>query len=131
MCGEPELLEGDVFQTILPLKGIGALGSTGDASDTRVPNGISDTEDLSLPNGNDCGNDCGNDNGNDNGNDLKKNKEAILSAIRNKPDITLGELVIVTGKSKRTISRETKEMQEQGILRRIGSARAGSWEVFE
>jgi len=48
--GEPELLEGDVFKTILPLKGIGALGSTGDlfvneAAD-KLPKGLAEK----LPN---------------------------------------------------------------------------------
>ena len=130
---EPELFEGDVFKTILPLKGIGALGSTGDASETGFPNGIIDVVDSSLPNGNDRGNDNGYDrsidNGIDNGYEFKKNKKVIFDAIRNKPHITLDELVILTGKSKRTISRETKEMQEDGTLRRIGSTRAGYWEV--
>jgi len=28
---EPELIEGDVFKTIIPLKGVGAVGFTGDA----------------------------------------------------------------------------------------------------
>ena len=84
-----------------------------------------------MPNGNDEGNDNGNDRGNNKGNELRKNKAVILDAIRNKPHITLDELVIVTGKSKRTISREMKEMQMVGTLRRIGSARAGSWEVLD
>ena len=125
--GEPELIEGDVFKTILPLTGIGAIGSTGEASYIGVSVEKSDAAGLSLPNGNDFGN--GNDNGNDNGNELKKNKAVILDLIRSKPHITLDELVIVTGKSKRTLSRETKEMQEEGTLRRLGSARAGYWEV--
>jgi len=74
--------------------------------------------DISLPNGNDSGN------------ELKKNKAIILGAIKNNPHITLDELVIVTGKSKCTISHETKEMQLAGNLRRTGSARTGSWEVL-
>ena len=35
----------------------------------------------------------------------------------------------VTGKSQRTISRELKEYQEAGLLRREGSRKAGHWVV--
>ena len=34
--GEPELIEGDVFKTIIPLSGIGAIGFTGDVCDMEV-----------------------------------------------------------------------------------------------
>ena len=101
------------------------------STEIKISEKLSDAVDISLPNGNEHGNDYGNDNGNDNGNESKKNKVAILDAIRKRPKITLDELVIVTGKSKRTISRETKEMQEEGTLRRIGSARAGHWEATD
>lgn len=44
--GEPELIEGDVFKTIVPLKGIGAIGSTGDNTDAgvaeKLPNGVAE-----------------------------------------------------------------------------------------
>ena len=117
--GEPELIEGDVFKTIVPLRGIGAIGSTGAVFNLEVTENSPNTVGLSLPNGN------------DNGNDLNKSKQAILEAIRKKPQITLDQLVIVTGISKRTISRSTKELQESGTIRRIGSARAGYWELIE
>ena len=48
--GEPELFEGDVFKTILPLKGIGALGSTGDLSDNEVAEMLPNKLAEMLPN---------------------------------------------------------------------------------
>ena len=48
--GEPELIEGDIFKTIVPLNGIGASGSTGELSSNEVadklPNRLADK----LPN---------------------------------------------------------------------------------
>jgi ATP-dependent DNA helicase RecG len=48
--GEPELIEGDIFKTIVPLRGVGATGFTGYASETHVaemlPNRLADI----LPN---------------------------------------------------------------------------------
>jgi len=68
----------------------------------------------------------GNESGNDNGND---NSVLILNSIFANPKITLDMIVAQTGLSKRTVSRETKIMQETGILRRVGSARSGHWEI--
>jgi ATP-dependent DNA helicase RecG len=115
---EPELIEGDIFKTIVPLKGIGTISSTGDIPIIANKEELLETDDLSLPYGN------------ENGNEVKKSKEAILDAIKKKPHITLDELVVATGKSKRSISRVTKEMQGEGLLQRIGSARAGHWKVI-
>ena len=140
---EPELIEGDVFKTIVPLKGIGAIGSTGVAIIKEVDDMKPDAVGLSMQNGNDRGNDLGNDRGNDRGNDLgngrgndrgnelQKSKAAILDEIKINPQITLDELVTIIEKSKRTISRIMKEMQMDGTLIRIGSARTGHWKVIE
>jgi len=79
-------------------------------------------EGFSLPNGNESGNESGNEK-------YSKNIEAILGAIRKNPEITLDAVASETGISKRTVSREMKKMQENGIIRRVGSARSGQWEI--
>ena len=48
--GEPELIEGDVFKTIVPLSGIGAVGFTGDDSDTQVAEKLPNRLTEKLPN---------------------------------------------------------------------------------
>ena len=48
--GEPELIEGDVFKAIIPLRGIGAVGFTGDASDTQVSEKLPNRLAEKLPN---------------------------------------------------------------------------------
>jgi predicted HTH transcriptional regulator len=76
--------------------------------------------------GND-GND-GND-GNESGNDGNENYEKILIQITLDPSIRLDGLVEKTNIPKRTVSRLTKKMQEDGVIKRIGSARSGRWEI--
>ena len=47
--GEPELIEGDVFKTIVPLRGIGAVGFTGDAPDMQVAELLPNCCRIDLP----------------------------------------------------------------------------------
>jgi predicted HTH transcriptional regulator len=78
---------------------------------------------------NDFGNendDFGND-GNENGNDPI---EKVLVLIEENPKIRLDELVTATGISKRSVSREMKKLQEDGVIERIGSPRSGYWKIL-
>jgi predicted HTH transcriptional regulator len=77
-------------------------------------------EGFSLPIGNENGNDVGNE-----------KSDKILKRITQDPRIKLDEIVAQTGISKRTVSREMKKMQEDGLLKRVGSARSGHWEIVE
>jgi predicted HTH transcriptional regulator len=45
--------------------------------------------------------------------------------------ITFAQLSQKTALSRRTISRVVKSLQNKGKLKRIGSARAGYWEVVK
>ena len=69
-------------------------------------------EGFSSPLGNESGNESGNE-----------NFSLIIEMIKSKPNITLDNLSSQTGIAKRTLSRELKRMQENEILRRVGSAR--------
>ena len=75
-------------------------------------------EGFSLPNGNESGNEFGNE-----------TAAAILRAIEQNPTTTLDSISQQTGIPKRTVSRETKALQEAGKLKRIGGARGGHWET--
>lgn len=59
------------------------------------------------------------------------NHERILNAIAKNATITFDEISSELGISRRTVSREIQKMQENGILRRIGSRKSGSWEIIE
>ena len=78
---------------------------------------------LSMPNGD--------VNGVDNGDDVgaEKNKGLILNAITENPKITQKNIADETGLSTRTVSREIKNLRDSGILKRVGSDRAGHWEI--
>jgi predicted HTH transcriptional regulator len=69
----------------------------------------------------------GDENGVDNG--VEKNKSLILNAISENPKTTQTKIADITGLSTRTVSREIKNLRDSGTLRRIGSDRAGYWEI--
>jgi len=71
-----------------------------------------------LPNGNESGNEFGNETAN-----------TILQVIEQDTTITLDSISQQTGIPKRTVSRETKALQEAEKLKRIGGARGGHWEI--
>jgi predicted HTH transcriptional regulator len=83
---------------------------------------------ISMPFGDDVGVDCV-ENGDDIGLETKINK--ILNAISAEPRTTQKRLAELTGVSTRTVSREIKELRDAGILRRVGSDRAGRWEIVK
>ena len=53
----------------------------------------------------------------------------ILAAVRSNPDITIPELARLAGVSSRTIERNLQKLQRQGLLRRVGPAKGGHWEL--
>ena len=60
---------------------------------------------------------------------VEKNVDLILNALSEEPGITQKEVAIKTGLSTRTVSREIRKLRDTGIIRRIGSARSGYWEI--
>ena len=55
--------------------------------------------------------------------------KTLLNILKYNPTATIPDLAEVTGKSQSSISRELKEYQEAGLLRREGSRRNGRWIV--
>ena len=53
----------------------------------------------------------------------------IVKLIRENPNITLDELAVAIGKSRRTVARHIKRLQEDGVIRRVGSDKTGYWEI--
>jgi predicted HTH transcriptional regulator len=78
---------------------------------------------LSTPSGDDTGVDNGDDVG------VEKNVNLILNTITENPKITQKNIADKTGLSTRTVSREIKGLRDSGTLQRIGSDRAGYWEI--
>jgi predicted HTH transcriptional regulator len=57
--------------------------------------------------------------------------DVILNALRDNPHITIKELAIIIGVSVRTIDRKVEKLKVEGLLKRVGSARSGHWEIRE
>ncbi len=76
---------------------------------------------ASMPSGIDVGIDDG----------VEKSAEKVLTAILSEPRITQKQLAKESGLSVRTVARELKRLRDSGVIRRVGSDRAGYWEIIE
>jgi len=56
--------------------------------------------------------------------------KTLLDVLKTNAEATIPDLAELTGKSQRTISRELREYQDAGLLRREGSRKTGHWEVL-
>jgi predicted HTH transcriptional regulator len=53
----------------------------------------------------------------------------VLNILKHNPSATIDDIIEATGKSQRTISRELREYQNAGLLRRKGARKNGHWIV--
>lgn len=58
-----------------------------------------------------------------------KTAEAILQALRRVPTLTIPQLAEQTSSSTRTVERQLKLLQAQGLITRIGPKKSGHWHV--
>ena len=103
--GEPELIEGDVFKTIVPIGARNVVNGT-------VNEPVSETHDPV--------------------NELVNEPvtpDKLLSLISINPQIKYDELANQIGVSRSTIKREIKKLRERNIIKRVGSDKTGYWEV--
>ena len=56
-------------------------------------------------------------------------EQAVLSCLRDDPEMTNAELIVKTGKSQRTITRVLASLKGKGLINRIGSNKTGYWNV--
>ncbi len=54
----------------------------------------------------------------------------IIEHISNNPRATMTDLANLTGYSRRWVAQTIKRLQEQNILKRIGSDKSGHWEII-
>jgi len=55
----------------------------------------------------------------------------ILLLLQDNPALAIPELAEKLGKAERTIERAIQELRQSGLLKRIGPAKGGHWEVLE
>jgi len=110
---EPELIEGDVFKTIIPLSGISQIVPSVPNDSKNVPrdvlNGSKNIPDVSKD----------------------ENEALIFDSIANEPKITYSQLSEKLDISRKTIQRHVQKLKKSGNLKRVGSKRSGHWEIVE
>ena len=111
-----EMLDYDRTKLILPLTKVTAKSD--DNGIDGAENGV-DYRKIGDDNG---------DDGDDNGDD---NIAIILKMLSENPKITQPNLAKKTGISARTISRIISNLRDSGVIRRVGSDRAGYWKIIE
>lgn len=62
---------------------------------------------------------------------VEKTVEKILDAIKSNPKITQNELAEITDLTRRGIEWNLAKLKEKGIIKRIGPAKGGYWEVIK
>jgi len=60
----------------------------------------------------------------------EKSSEKICNAIKKNPKISARELSIMLGISSRAVEKHLPQLKKEGILKRIGPAKGGYWEIM-
>jgi ATP-dependent DNA helicase RecG len=100
--GEPELLEGDIFKTIIPTTSSESLGT----SDTqKVAERVAEK--------------------------VTEGEASVLALLAQNGEVTQNELANQLDVSRKTVYMRIKSLKDKGVIRRIGSDTRGYWEVIE
>ena len=62
---------------------------------------------------------------------LSETERFILEKMHTSPDISISVLSGEIGRDISTIKRAIKSLKEKGFIRRVGTTRAGHWEIIE
>ncbi len=98
--------KGDFFQIELI-----SVPSHGDAEGPDMPEGLYEKLPERLP---------------ENLSDLQQN---ILNRMQHDPAVTYVQLAQITGKSRESIRKNIDRLRKRGMIRRIGPARGGHWQI--
>ena len=61
----------------------------------------------------------------------QKSNQKILEAMRARPGISIRELQEITALSESGVTKIIRKLREDGIVKRVGGAKGGHWEVLE
>ena len=61
----------------------------------------------------------------------QKSDQKIIMAIKENPKITRAELQNITGLSESGVKKILRQLQQKGLLSRIGPDKGGHWEIIE
>ena len=57
--------------------------------------------------------------------------QIVLNLLKENPMRSREEMAGIMGKTVRTVQRALDKLSDEGVIRRIGTARAGYWEVIQ
>lgn len=57
--------------------------------------------------------------------------DKILTLVRANPKVTAQKMALALGVTDKTIKRHLKALREQGRIQRVGSDKAGHWQIIE
>jgi Fic family protein len=63
--------------------------------------------------------------------DLGELADKILTMLRANPKVTAQKMALALGVSDKTVKRHLKPLREQGRIHRVGSDKAGHWDIIE
>ena len=64
-------------------------------------------------------------------NKVNRTQEKIITAIRNNSNVTINQLMVITGLSEPGVKKNLKHLKDAGISARIGANKNGYWEVLK
>ncbi|NLJ20253.1 MAG: winged helix-turn-helix transcriptional regulator [Bacteroidales bacterium] len=62
---------------------------------------------------------------------VPEKSQKILNALKENPFLSRKQLALNLGESEHTIQSRLRKLQKEGIIKRIGTAKGGHWEVVE
>ena len=65
------------------------------------------------------------------GEKLSQNQQSIIEAIIHNPYVSARELSEIVGISSRKIEENIKKLKAQGVVKRLGPAKGGYWEIVK
>ena len=57
--------------------------------------------------------------------------QAILGAIKVDAKVTTAEIAMQLGVSSRAVEKRIRKLRENGVIRRVGPNKGGSWEIID
>ncbi|TFU91900.1 winged helix-turn-helix transcriptional regulator [Barnesiella sp. WM24] len=64
------------------------------------------------------------------GKSSEKTRDRIVREMKDNPLVTINELATILSISDRAVSKHIKKLQSDGVIRRVGAARGGYWQVI-
>jgi ATP-dependent DNA helicase RecG len=114
--GEPELIEGDIFKTIVPLSSTNIPTSL--QKNARGNEPVNEPEPINEPVNK----------------PLNEPEPAIsdkiTAVLTHNPQFNYDEIAKHVGVSRSTVQREIKKLRKRNIIKRIGSNKRGHWEII-